>query len=151
MTTFIVENVSVPPEVEQAIDKRSSMAAVGNLNDYVKFQMAQGMGQPGAGGGIGGAGAELAMGMAMAQQMMNQPGGIMAQGNPGIQAPTPAAAAAAPSAAAPDLMTPAQVAQMLGVAESDVIASLDAGDLKGRRIGTQWRITRAAVDTFLKG
>src|SRR4051812_11390799 len=43
MTSFIVENVSVPPEVEQAIDKRSSMAAVGNLNDYVKFQMAQGM------------------------------------------------------------------------------------------------------------
>ena len=147
MTTFIVENVSVPPEVEQAIDKRSSMAAVGNLNDYVKFQMAQGMGQGGGGGGIGGAGAELAMGMAMAQQMMNQPGGIMAQETPGIPAP----AAAGAGAAAPDLMTPAQVAQMLGVAESDVIASLDAGDLKGRRIGTQWRVTRAAVDTFLKG
>ena len=48
-------------------------------------------------------------------------------------------------------MTPAQVAQMLNVAESDVIASLDAGDLKGRRIGTQWRVTRAAVDNFLKG
>ena len=45
MTSFVVENVSVPPEVEQAIDKRSSMAAVGNLNDYVKFQMAQGMEQ----------------------------------------------------------------------------------------------------------
>ncbi len=44
ITSFIVENVSVPPEVEQAIDKRSSMSAVGNLNDYVKFQMAQGMG-----------------------------------------------------------------------------------------------------------
>src|SRR3954466_5213518 len=41
MPAFIVENVSVPPEVEQAIDKRSSMAAVGNLNDYVKYQMAQ--------------------------------------------------------------------------------------------------------------
>ena len=146
MTTFIVENVSVPPEVEQAIDKRSSMAAVGNLNDYVKYQMGQGMAASG-GGGIGGAGAELAMGMAMAQQMMNQPGGIMAQGNPGIQAPSVASA----PAAAPDLMTPAQVAQMLGVAESDVMASLDAGDLKGRRIGTQWRVTRAAVDTFLKG
>lgn len=38
--SFIIENVSVPPEVEQAIDKRSSMAAIGNLNDYVKFQMA---------------------------------------------------------------------------------------------------------------
>ena len=41
--SFIVENVSVPPEVEQAIDKRSSMAAVGNLNDFVKYQMAQGI------------------------------------------------------------------------------------------------------------
>jgi membrane protease subunit (stomatin/prohibitin family) len=43
ISSFIVENVSVPPEVEQAIDKRSSMAAVGNLNDYVKFQMAESM------------------------------------------------------------------------------------------------------------
>ena len=47
--SFIIENVSVPPEVEQAIDKRSSMAAVGNLNDYVKFQMAQGMEKGGGG------------------------------------------------------------------------------------------------------
>ena len=145
MTTFVVENVSVPPEVEQAIDKRSSMAAVGNLNDYVKFQMAQGMAS-GQGGGPGGMAAEMAVGMAMAQQMMNQSGGLMGQATPGIKAPE----APAPAAAMPDLMTPAQVAQMLGVAESDVVASLDAGDLKGRRIGTQWRITRAAVDTFLK-
>ena len=153
MTTFIVENVSVPPEVEQAIDKRSSMAAVGNLNDYVKFQMAQGMGQGTGGGGVGGAGAELAMGMAMAQQMMNQTGGLMAQGTPGIGgAAAPATAVPAGGAgAALDLMTPAQVAQMLGVAESDVMASLDGGDLKGRKIGTQWRVTRAAVDAFLKG
>ncbi len=43
ITSFIVENVSVPQEVEAAIDKRSSMAAVGNLNDFVKYQMAKGM------------------------------------------------------------------------------------------------------------
>jgi excisionase family DNA binding protein len=90
------------------------------------------------------------MGMAMAQQMMNQTGGIMGQTTPGIQAQTAPAAAGA-AGAAPELMSPAQVAQMLGVAESDVLASLDAGDLKGRRIGTQWRVTRAAVDSFLKG
>ncbi|MDQ3625404.1 MAG: SPFH domain-containing protein, partial [Verrucomicrobiota bacterium] len=60
--TFIVENVSVPAEVEQAIDKRSSMAAVGNLNDYVKFQMAQGMEKGGS--GAGGFAAEMAVGMA---------------------------------------------------------------------------------------
>ena len=65
-TSFILENVSVPPEVEQAIDKRSSMSAVGNLNDYVKFQMAEGMAQ----GGGAGAPAEMAMGFAMAQEMM---------------------------------------------------------------------------------
>ncbi len=144
--SFIVENVSVPAEVEQAIDKRSSMAAVGNLNDYVKFQLAQGLGTQGGGGGIAGVGAEMAVGMAMAQQMMNQPGGIMgAQATPGVAGP----ASASSPAAASELMTPAQVAQLLGVAESDVVASLDSGDLKGKKIGSQWRVTKTAVDQFI--
>src|SRR4029453_108498 len=39
MPTFVLENVSVPVEVEQAIDKRSSISAIGNLNDFVKYQM----------------------------------------------------------------------------------------------------------------
>src|SRR5215831_5583773 len=51
ITSFVLENASVPPEVEAAIDKRSSMSAIGNLNDYVKFQMAQGMAQGGGGAG----------------------------------------------------------------------------------------------------
>jgi excisionase family DNA binding protein len=139
MPTFVIENVSVPPEVEQAIDKRSSMAAVGNLNDYVKYQMAQGMASGGS--GVGGIGAEMAVGMSMAQQMMNQPGGIMSQTTP---------AAAPPGAGLPDLLTPADAAKSLGVPESDVVASLESGDLKGKRIGTQWRITRTALAEFLK-
>ena len=143
VTSFVVENVSVPPEVEQAIDKRSSVAAVGNLNDYVKFQMAQGLEKGGDGGGAGGMAAQMAVGMAMAQQMMNQSGGIM-----GPQA-TPGIGAAPAAAAAPELLTPAQVAQLLGVAESDVLDSLAKGDLKGKQIGTQWRVTKAAVDQFL--
>ena len=142
MPSFVLENVSVPPEVEQAIDKRSSMAAVGNLNDYVKFQMAQGFEKGGP--GVGGVGAEMAVGMAMAQQMMNQPGGITGQ-------TTPAAAAPAPTAAGmPELLAPADAAKVLGVSEADVLASLDAGDLKGKKIGTQWRITRSAINDFLK-
>src|SRR5437764_5981947 len=143
MTTFIVENVSLPTEVEAAIDKRSCMAAVGNLNDYVKFQMAQGM-EKGGDGGVGGLGAQMAVGMAMAQQMMNQPGGLMAQQTPGISAPSPA-----PSEGG-QLMNPAQVAQMLGVAESDVLSIIEAGDLKGKKIGTQWRVTRDAVNAFVR-
>ncbi len=145
MTSFVVENVSVPPEVEAAIDKRSSMAAVGNLNDYVKFQMAQGMEKGGSSAGVGGIGAEMAVGMAMAQQMINQTGGIMGQATPGIAAPSPPSGAAM----APELLTPSQVAKALGVGEADVMASLESGDLKGKKIGTQWRVTRAAVDTFL--
>jgi excisionase family DNA binding protein len=142
MASFILENVSVPPEVEQAIDKRASMAAVGNLNDFVKYQMAQGLETGGA--GAGGIGAEIAVGMAMAQQMMNQPGGIMGQ--------TTAAAGAPASAPAgiPETMGPADAAKALGVSEADVVASLEAGDLKGKKIGSQWRITKNAVADFLK-
>ncbi|MEO8848069.1 MAG: SPFH and helix-turn-helix domain-containing protein [Casimicrobiaceae bacterium] len=147
MTSFIIENVSVPPEVEQAIDKRSSMAAVGNLNDYVKFQMGQGMEK--GNGGAGSIAAEMAVGMSMAQQMMNQSGGLMAQQTPGIGVATPAGAAVGATAGTPDLLNPAQVAQLLGVAESDVMASLESGDLKGKKIGTQWRVTREAVNMFL--
>jgi excisionase family DNA binding protein len=45
---------------------------------------------------------------------------------------------------------PADAAKALGVSEADVIASLEAGDLKGKRIGTQWRITKSALAEFLK-
>jgi excisionase family DNA binding protein len=141
MASFVLENVSVPPEVEQAIDTRAGMAAVGNLNDYVKYQMGQGFEKGGP--GAGGVGAEMAVGMAMAQQMMNQPGGIAAQVTP------PAGAVAAPEGL-PETLGPADAAKLLGVSESDVISSLEAGDLKGKRIGTQWRLTRAQIAQFLQ-
>ena len=146
MPTFVVENVSVPPEVEEAIDKRSSMAAIGNLNDYVKFQMAQGMEKGSS--GVAGIGAEVAVGMSMAQQMFNQPGGVMAQSTP--PAGAPAAVAGAAPGGIPETIGPADAAKALGVTEADVIASLEAGDLKGKRIGTQWRITKSALAEFLK-
>src|SRR6187455_3171985 len=89
MASFVLENVSVPPEVEVAIDKRSSMAAVGNLNDYVKFQMAQGMEK---GGSAGGMATELAVGLSIAQQIMQQQGGV-ATGAPARGALAPVASA----------------------------------------------------------
>lgn len=146
IASFILENASVPPEVEAAIDKRSSMSAIGNLNDYVKFQMAEGMAQ--GGGGPAGAAAEIAMGFGMAQQMMAQGAFNM---NPAAGAATPPPLPGAAPAAAPvlDILTPAQVAQTLGVTEADVIATIEAGDLKGKKIGTQYRITKAALDEFL--
>ena len=157
--SLIVENISLPPEVEQAIDKRSSMAAVGNLNDYVKFQMAQGMAQPGGGSGPGGFATEMAVGMAMAQQIMQQTGATPAATGappplPGQPPQIPAAAAApAPAASAgatPELLSPADAAKVLGVSEADVLQTLEAGDLKGKKIGSTWRIPRTALDDFLK-
>jgi excisionase family DNA binding protein len=141
--SFIVENVSVPPEVEQAIDKRSSMAAVGNLNDFVKYQMAKGLESGGA--GAAGTAAELAVGFGLAQQMMKD--GMMS----GHATPTigvPPIPAAGPSAV-PELLSPAEAAQVLGVSEADVMAVLDSGELKGRKIGSTWRVPRAAITSYL--
>jgi len=140
MASFIVENVSVPPEVEQAIDKRSSMAAVGNLNDYVKFQMAQGMEK---GAGAGGVATEMAVGLAMAQQIVNQQGGTS------IAPKAAAATAAAQAAGLPELLSPADAAKALGVPETDVVAILESGELAGKKIGTSWRIKKSSLDEYL--
>ena len=148
MPSFVIENVSVPPEVEAAIDKRASMAAVGNLNDYVKFQMAQGLEKGGA--GVGGIGAEMAVGMSIANQMLNQPGGIAAQATPAAGATAAGTALPPETPGIPETLGPADAAKILGVSEADVVSSLEAGDLKGKKIGTQWRITKTAIAEFLK-
>ena len=156
MTSFIVENVSVPPEVEQAIDKRSSMAAVGNLNDYVKFQMAESMGKGGGeAGGMASTAAGLGAGLAMGQQMMaamNQPQSTPPAAPVGALPPVlpGASAAASPAATTPELLSPADVAKVLGVSEADVLSTLSDGSLKGKKIGSAWRVTRTALDEFLK-
>ena len=156
ITSFNIENVSLPPEVEQAIDKRGAMTTIGDMGDYIKYNMANAVAEGKA--GTMGIGAEFAMGLGVAQQMANQPGGPVGVSSSGPKGmvpgsfAAPVAATAAPAAApAMELMNPAQVAQVLGVAEADVMAELDAGNLKGRKIGSQWRITKDAVDAFLKG
>ena len=128
ITSFIVENVSVPPEVEQAIDKRSSMAAIGNLNDFVKYQMGKGF-ESGGGGGAAGTAAELAVGFGIAQQMMQQ-GFAGRHATPTVAPPPPAR-----RGAGPELLSPADAAQALGVSEADVMAVLESGELKGKKIG----------------
>src|SRR4030095_208925 len=105
ITSFIVENVSVPPEVEQAIDKRASMAAVGNLNDFVKYQMGKGL-ETGAGGaGAAGTAAELAVGFGLAQQMLRD-GFMSGHAAPTVVPPIPTAAAAGGAGGA-GVLTPA--------------------------------------------
>ena len=140
--SFIVENVSVPPEVEGAIDKRSSMAAIGNLNDYVKLKLAESLAQPGGGGGIAGLAAQFALGTQIARDL--------GAGVPPVIGSVGANPAPAAAAGLPELLSPAEVAQSLGVSEADVLAALGDGSLKGKKIGSAWRITRAALDEFLR-
>ena len=130
----------MPPEVERAIDKRSSMAAIGNLNDFVKYQMGKGM-ESGSGGGPGGTAAELAVGFGIAQQMMQQ-GFSGGHATPTVAPPVPAAAAPG----LPELLGPAEAAQALGVSEADVIAVLESGDLKGKKNRIELAYLASGVD-----
>lgn len=139
ITAFVLENVSVPPEVEKAIDARSSMGAVGNLNDYVKFQMGSAMGQGGDAAAAAAVPAQMAVGFGIAQEMMR-----------GMQGAQPAATPAA-DAGALEVLTPEQAAATLGVSVEDVMAAIAAGDLKARKIGAATRIAKSALEEFLRG
>jgi len=69
LTKVLVENISLPPAVEEALDKRTSMGMIGNLDQYLKFGAGESMssGNNTAGGAI-----EMGMGFAMANQMSKQ-------------------------------------------------------------------------------
>lgn len=67
---LLIENISLPPEVEQALDKKSSMGIIGNLDNFVKFQSAQAMEAAAKNpGGDASAGVGMGMGFAMANQL----------------------------------------------------------------------------------
>lgn len=86
---FLVENVSVPPEVEKALDARSQMNVVGNLDQYTKFQTAQAISEAAANpGGMAGAGVGMGAGFAMGQQMVSA---MQAGAAPAATGPTCAA------------------------------------------------------------
>jgi membrane protease subunit (stomatin/prohibitin family) len=69
LKTLLVENVSLPPAVEEALDKRTSMGVIGDLTKYTQFQAATAIGDAAKG-----------LGFAMAGQMGQALGG---QGRPG--------------------------------------------------------------------
>ena len=99
--TFIIENISLPPEVEAALDKRSQLGILGNdLDRYTKLQAANAIEDAAKNpGGGAGAGIGLGMGMAIGQQM-----GQALQPQQGGQQQAPAAAA--PAAGPPPLPSP---------------------------------------------
>lgn len=97
LDTFVVENLSLPDELQKILDQRISMNMIGDMNRYTQFQVAQSMPIAAANEGAGGAGlgAGLGVGMGMAQTMMNS----MKPATGGTE-PAPAAPAAASGPAA---------------------------------------------------
>jgi membrane protease subunit (stomatin/prohibitin family) len=94
LDSFVVENLSLPEELQQRLDARIGMNMVGDLRQYTQFQVAESMPIAAANeGGIAGAGAGLGAGFAMANQMMNalrpDSSGGPAPSGPAAGAPTP--------------------------------------------------------------
>ena len=73
----IVENISLPNEVEKAIDERSSMSVIGNMNTYTQYKAAGAIetaaGNP---GGLAGAGIGIGAGFGFGGIMSNAMGGV---------------------------------------------------------------------------
>ncbi|MCF6303852.1 MAG: SPFH domain-containing protein [Rhodobacteraceae bacterium] len=86
MPMLMIENISLPAAVEEAMDKRTSMGVVGDLNKYTQFSAAEAMTAAASNPGGSGMGDGLGMGMGMA----------MAQNMAGMGAAAPAAAAPPP-------------------------------------------------------
>lgn len=77
LKSFYIENLSLPREVEEAMDKRTSMGVLGNVHTYAQFQAADAIrdAAKNEGGGFAGAGVGLGAGAAMGSMFANTFGG----------------------------------------------------------------------------
>ena len=94
LTNLLVENISLPQEVEAALDKRSSMGIVGNLDQYTQFQAAEALREAVANPSMGSEALNMGLGLAMAQRL-----------NETLSRP-PQSAAPAPQPAPPPIAPP---------------------------------------------
>jgi excisionase family DNA binding protein len=98
--------------------------------------------ESGGGGGL----AEVGIGMMGLTAMQQQQ--ALQQQQAGQQQPVQPATAPTEM---PAVMTPAQAAAFVQVGESDIVAAIESGDLKARKIGTAYRISKANLEEFLSG
>jgi excisionase family DNA binding protein len=115
-----------------------------DMQTYTQLQAADSMRDaaqnPSGGAGLtAGIGAGMGIGNALSSALNNANQGQAAN------APTNGAAAM------PDVMTPDEAAQFLKVSGEDVVAAIEAGDLKARKLGNAYRISKESLNDFLKG
>jgi len=103
VTKFYVENISLPPEVEAAMDKRASMGALGNVDNYMKFQAADALRDAAQNeGGGAGLGAGLGAGFAVGNQMAGAFGGMQGGQQSGQSQPPQAQTVSCPTCGKPN-------------------------------------------------
>jgi excisionase family DNA binding protein len=148
LRTLYVNSISPTEETAKAIDERAAMGAIGDMSKYLQFQTARGIRDAAQAGGeagsVTGAGVGLGAGMGMGAAMAQAMGQAMTPQS-GEQAPS--AAPSAPSV--PDIMTLSEAAAYMRVGEEDVLAVIQSGELKAKKIGTSYRISKNAIDEFL--
>ncbi len=145
---FMIVSLSPTEETSKALDERASMGAIGNLDAYLKFKAARAMGDAAQAGGGSAEGLSLGAGMGMGAGMAGMIANAMSSAmQPQQQAPQQSA----PQQGAPvsGVMTLEEAAAYLRVSPADIQAMVDSGELKAKKIGTQVRINKEAIDAFL--
>jgi membrane protease subunit (stomatin/prohibitin family) len=102
LDSFVVENLSLPEELQKVLDQRISMNVLGDMGKFTQYQVAQAIpiAAGNEGGGAVGIGAGLGAGVAMGQAMMDAVRQSTSS-SPGGGGAAPAAAGAASGAASP--------------------------------------------------
>ena len=119
-----------------------------DMQTYTQLQAADALreaarNESGGAGLTAGIGAGVGLGGVISQSLQGMTGSTSGSGGGG-QIPTS-------KAGLPDVMTPLEAASALKVSEEDVLAAITAGDLKARKIGSAYRISKEALEEFLKG
>ena len=131
VVNLLVENVSLPPAVEEALDQRTSMGIIGDLGAYTQYQAAQAMGKAAEnpGGGAAAAGVGLGAGLAMANQMGAAMSGAMG-GQTASGPSAPASGATPPPPPAPTVYHVSKDGQTTGpFTLAELKEQAQAGDL----------------------
>ena len=117
------------------------------MQTYTQLQAADAM-RDAAQNPSGGAGltAGIGAGMGVGNVLAGSLAGMTQQPQQSQTQPT-----ASTPAGMPDVMTPAEAAQFLKVSEEDVIAAINAGEIKARKIGSAFRLSREALQDYLNG
>ena len=147
LKTFYIENLK--PSTKSAEELRAM--GMLDMQTYTQLQAADAMRDaaqnPAGGAGLtAGIGAGMGIGNVLGQSLS----GMTGAGAAGAAAGTPQPGGPA-TPAMPDVMTPSEAAAFLKVSEEDVVAAITAGDLKARKIGAAFRISKEALQEFLKG